>query len=597
MTGMREGADTRGGGHGLSGVVDAVVAVLVMAVFWVPSLRSEDASGRALVGALLAAAVAASLLVRWRFLLLTPLVAIAATGAGWLLGASSDPMLGAAWCLYPTAVDRLRRFGVILGAGVLAVVATVVAVPGGAGSRVVGAVAALGVSVVLGSVEGRRLRAVAELSAAEAAEQRSQFQLAMSRDVHDVVGHALTVISAEADVTRNLPDATDDDLRGSLANIEQRARAALEEVQGLVRALRSSATGDVRSGIVETPSILDDLVAAARLSGLDVTASVNLPVVSPADRDGGGAGGAGGVEQRRPPRGGAALRGRAVASGRRLDGPCRRRRHGVPPWPAVRSATRGGSGGDARAGRRNRRLVDGDEPARRRCAGLGVAAAGEVCVSGPIRVLLADDDPDFRRVYRRLFERTDGFRVDGEAATGTEALHLIGALRPDVALVDVQMPGGSGLDVVRGAAESSTRIAVLTTFHLDEYVAEALRDGAAGFLLKNASSSEVLAAVRAVRAGHGALAPEVTGRLMGQFSSRPRANPHPFAGTRLSTREVQVVRLVAAGRSNQRIADELHLSLPTVRTYLQRLFRKLDVADRTELAVRAHEAGLLHDPR
>ncbi len=214
----------------------------------------------------------------------------------------------------------------------------------------------------------------------------------------------------------------------------------------------------------------------------------------------------------------------------------------------------------------------------------------------PIGVFLADDDADWRRAYRRLLDRTDGFRVVDEAGTVPDALRLIPSLRPDVALVDVQMPGGSGLDVVRAVAPTATRVVVLTTFDLDEYVGEAIRLGAAGFLLKNAPVEEVLAAVRAVHAGHGSLAPEVTARLMGQFA--PARRPaHPFAGTRLSARELQVVRLVAAGRSNQQIADELWLSLPTVRTYLTRLFAKLGVNDRTHLAVLAHQAGLLHEPR
>ncbi len=174
---------------------------------------------------------------------------------------------------------------------------------------------------------------------------------------------------------------------------------------------------------------------------------------------------------------------------------------------------------------------------------------------------------------------------------------MISILKPDVALVDVQMPGGSGLDVVRGVAGTRTRVIVLTTFDLDEYVSEAIRDGAAGFLLKNASSAEVLAAVRAVHAGHSSLAPEVTARLMDQFAARPRQTPHAFAATRLSERELQVVRLVASGNSNQQIADELYLSLPTVRTYLRRLFMKLEVNDRTQLAVLAYQAGLLHEAR
>lgn len=218
-------------------------------------------------------------------------------------------------------------------------------------------------------------------------------------------------------------------------------------------------------------------------------------------------------------------------------------------------------------------------------------------MTAPIRIFLADDDKDFRRVYRRLFDGSDGFRVLEEAGTVTDALRMILILKPDIALVDVQMPGGSGLDVVRQVASTGTRVIVLTTFDLDEYVTEAIRHGAAGFLLKNASSAEVLAAVRAVHAGHNWLAPEVTARLMDQFAAQPRRLPHAFATTRLSEMELQVVRLVAAGNSNQQIADKLYLSLPTVRTYLRRLFVKLDVHDRTQLAVLAHQAGLLHEPR
>jgi two component transcriptional regulator, luxR family len=213
----------------------------------------------------------------------------------------------------------------------------------------------------------------------------------------------------------------------------------------------------------------------------------------------------------------------------------------------------------------------------------------------PITVLLADDDADFRRVYRRLFDASDGFRVLDEAGTVGEAIRKITALHPDVSLVDVQMPGGSGLDVLRGITDSGTRTIMLTAFDLDEYVAGALEWGASGFLLKNASSSDVLSAVRAVHAGHASLAPEITARLMSQFAqpSQPR---HPFADVRLSARELQITRLVAQGRSNQQIADELFLSLPTVRTYLRRLFMKLDVSDRTQLAVLAYQAGLLHEP-
>lgn len=216
-----------------------------------------------------------------------------------------------------------------------------------------------------------------------------------------------------------------------------------------------------------------------------------------------------------------------------------------------------------------------------------------------VRVLLADDDHAFRTVYRRLLDRTSEFRVVGEAGTRRETLTLMRSLRPRLALIDVQMPDGSGLDVLSDATAAGleTRIIVLTTFDLDEYVDTALRARAAGFLLKNAAPSEVLAALRAVHAGHASLAPEVTSRLMDQFSPRPDRARHAFADQHLTERELDVARLVARGRTNQQIADELHLSHETVRTYLKRMFSKLDVSDRTELAVLTHQSGVLYESR
>lgn len=215
-----------------------------------------------------------------------------------------------------------------------------------------------------------------------------------------------------------------------------------------------------------------------------------------------------------------------------------------------------------------------------------------------ISVLLADDDARFRGIYRKLFDRTEGFRTAGEAADGAEAARLCVALKPDVALLDVQMPGADGLEAVRRILPATdTRVIMLTTFDLDEYVNEALTLGASGFLLKNAAPQEVLQAVRTVYDGHAMLAPEVTARLLHSFAPRRPQHRHRFAGQVLSEREVQVIRYVARGYSNQQIADELFLSLETVRTYLRRTFAKLDVRDRTQLAVLAYQAGLLHEQR
>jgi DNA-binding NarL/FixJ family response regulator len=158
------------------------------------------------------------------------------------------------------------------------------------------------------------------------------------------------------------------------------------------------------------------------------------------------------------------------------------------------------------------------------------------------------------------------------------------------------MPGADGLEAARIVlSETATKVIMLTTFDLDEYVHPALSAGASGFLLKNAAPEEVLQAVRTVHAGHAMLAPEITARLLEHFS--PPQRRHAFAGHVLSERELQVIQLVARGLSNQQIAHELVLSTETVRTYLRRMFAKLGVSDRTHLAVLAYEAGLLREAR
>ncbi|MEV0396564.1 response regulator transcription factor [Polymorphospora rubra] len=217
---------------------------------------------------------------------------------------------------------------------------------------------------------------------------------------------------------------------------------------------------------------------------------------------------------------------------------------------------------------------------------------------GPVRVLVAEDVPRIRAALCTLVRSDPGLRLVADAATGSDAVRLARDLRPDVVLMDIQMPGTDGLAAARAILDgtAATRVLVLTTFDTDEYVYEALRIGASGFLLKNAPPEEILRGIRVVHAGHSMLAPEVTGRLIRVFATRPApATPRRLMppGVVLSAREIEVAGLVAQGLSNAEIAGELFLSPETVKTYVSRMLAKLGVRDRTQLAVLAVEAGLL----
>jgi DNA-binding NarL/FixJ family response regulator len=189
--------------------------------------------------------------------------------------------------------------------------------------------------------------------------------------------------------------------------------------------------------------------------------------------------------------------------------------------------------------------------------------------------------------------------VVAEAADGREVLGAVDLHRPDVVLMDIRMPEMDGLEATRlitaDDATASTRVLILTTFDLDEYVFEALRAGASGFLLKDTLPDDLLAAVRVVAAGEALLAPKVTRRLIEQFAQQPQAAapaPHPGMAT-LTGREREVLGAVAHGRSNAEIAEQLFMSHATAKTHVSRLLTKLDARDRAQLVVRAYEAGVV----
>jgi DNA-binding NarL/FixJ family response regulator len=215
-----------------------------------------------------------------------------------------------------------------------------------------------------------------------------------------------------------------------------------------------------------------------------------------------------------------------------------------------------------------------------------------------IRVLLVDDEELVRFGLRTVLEAAGDFEVVGEAGDGEAAVAAAHELRPDVVLIDIRMPVLDGLSATRRilALPHPPQVAVLTTFHVDEYVYAALAAGAAGFLLKDTPPRQIAAAVRAVADGTATLSPAVTRNLIDSYVDRaatPRRTAARERLAELSDREQEVLRLVGRGDANAVIAKELFVSEATVKTYVSRLLAKLELANRTQAAILAHEAGLL----
>jgi DNA-binding NarL/FixJ family response regulator len=213
-----------------------------------------------------------------------------------------------------------------------------------------------------------------------------------------------------------------------------------------------------------------------------------------------------------------------------------------------------------------------------------------------IRVLIVDDQPVVRAGVRMLVEGEPDMVVAGEAGDGRAGVEQARLLRPDVVLMDVRMPGLDGLEATRRllASGDGPRVLVLTTFHLDEYVYDALRGGASGFLLKSAPPERIIEAIRTVAAGDALLAPEVTRNLIEEFVRRPRPpGGRPPETEELTERELEVTKLIAAGRSNAEIAAGLFVSEGTVKTHVNRILRKLGLRDRVHVVVFAYESGLV----
>ena len=213
-----------------------------------------------------------------------------------------------------------------------------------------------------------------------------------------------------------------------------------------------------------------------------------------------------------------------------------------------------------------------------------------------IRVVLADDQELVRAGFRVLIESAPDVEVVGEASDGEGAVRAVAQEHPDVVLMDVRMPGMNGIEATKRIRElegSEPRVLILTTFDLDEYVHQALRAGASGFLLKDSSPKDLLDAIRIINAGDSLLAPSITRRLIEEFTQRPGPNLNSAAMLEsLTDREREVLRLVAAGMSNTEIADRLVVSPATSKTHVSRILTKLGARDRAQLVMIAYETGL-----
>jgi DNA-binding NarL/FixJ family response regulator len=209
-----------------------------------------------------------------------------------------------------------------------------------------------------------------------------------------------------------------------------------------------------------------------------------------------------------------------------------------------------------------------------------------------ISVLIVDDHPLFRKGMRSLLESLPDFEVVGEAASGQEAFLQSGNLQPDIILMDLQMPEGSGLEAIRSILNESPniRILVITLFEDDDSVFAALRVGARGYLLKDSDEDELVRAIRAVANNEAIFSPAIANRVLSYFATRPTLPKTLFPG--LTEREREILKLIAQGEPNNQIAEELMLSQKTVSNYVSNIYSKLQVADRAQAIIKAREAGM-----
>ena len=426
---------------------------------------------------------------------------------------------------------------------------------------------------------------------ARAARRRAdEERLRIARELHDVLAHSISVIHVQAGVGLALLDSDPEQARTALTTIKAQSKEALGEVRQVLDTLR--APGAAPRAPAPGLDRLSELVEQAAGAGLTVTVEGEPPAL-PRRGPGRLPHRPGGPHQRRTAlrlaRGpGAHRTGRRPAAAARRR---RRTRHGRRRGRRRQRARR-----DAGAGRRAGWHHRGGPAPGRRVPGARRTAAR--VRGGPvIRVLLADDQSLVRAGFRALLDAQPDIEVAGEASDGEEAVRLVRALRPDVVLMDIRMPVLDGLAATRrvtgDAGLGEVKVVMLTTFELDEYVFEAIRSGASGFLVKDTEPEELLRAVRAVVEGDALLSPGVTRRLIAEFAARSKEPAAAGGLAALTEREREVMALVGIGLSNEEIARRLVVSPLTAKTHVSRTMVKLGARDRAQLVVLAYETGLV----
>ena len=429
----------------------------------------------------------------------------------------------------------------------------------------------------------------------------------IARELHDVVAHHMSLIAVRAETAPYRLSGLPESARAEFGSLSEVAREALADMRRLLGVLRHDQPGGLAP---QPPAIGPPCACRCRSTSRGIGRAFRAPRPGPGafwrwavrvpDR-------AGIAVQRQPacpwsrghrvggPR---SQRGKA-ARGQWTRRPRRPTRQRTPSWSRADR--------DARASGAARRLHVGRPGARRRLRGVGGAptrrdgmTAGSAAGGGvTTRCLIADDQAMVREGFAAVLAAQPGLLVVGQAADGQDAVRQARHLQPDIVLMDVRMPVMDGLQATRQllgatARPARPRVLMLTTFDLDDYVYEALRAGASGFLLKDATAAELVHAVRVVAAGDALLAPSVTRRLIADFARQPRSDP-PFPSTlgALTQRETEVLRLIARGLSNTEISDTLVIAEQTTKTHIGRILAKLDLRDRAQAVVLAYETGLV----